>query len=69
MAITLKAARINKGLSREQAAEKFGVSKDTIGNWENGKSYPRADKIKLISSVYDVSYDDIIFLHPNTLKA
>ena len=62
MPITLKAARINKDLTQKQAAEKFGVSKDTIGNWERGKSFPSADKIKLIETEYGIPYDDIIFL-------
>lgn len=62
MAITLKAARINKDLTQKQAAEKFGVSKDTVGNWERGKSFPNADKIKLIEIEYGIPYDDIIFL-------
>ena len=63
MPITLKAARINKDLTQKQAAEKFGVSKNTVGNWERGKSFPSADKIKLIEAEYGIPYDNIIFLH------
>ena len=40
MQITLRAARINAGLSREKAAKLIGVSSYTIANWETGKSYP-----------------------------
>ncbi len=65
MAITLKAARTNKGFTQEQAAKKLGVSKFTIGNWEKGKSYPNANQIKKIESAYDVCYDEIIFLTQN----
>lgn len=62
MAITLKAARTNKNLTQEEAGRDIGVSKYTIGNWEKGKSFPNANQIRRIEQVYDVSYDDIIFL-------
>ena len=64
MTITLKAARVNKGLTQLEASKLLNVSKDTVGNWEKGKSYPNLKNIKEIEKVYDVSYDDLIFL-PN----
>ena len=36
----IKAARIEKKLTQEQVAELLGVSRQTISNWENEKSYP-----------------------------
>ena len=36
----LKNARIEAGLTQEKAAEKIDVSRQTISNWENEKSYP-----------------------------
>ena len=36
----IKAARIEKNLTQEQVAELLGVSRQTISNWENEKSYP-----------------------------
>lgn len=36
----LKNARNENGLTQEQAAELLGVSRQTISNWENNKSYP-----------------------------
>ncbi len=65
MKLSLKAARVNKGLTQKEAAEKIGVTEDTIGNWERGKSYPDALHLKVIEKVYEVSYDDIIFLPRN----
>lgn len=62
MTITLKAARVNKGLTQLEAAKLLNVSKDTVGNWERGKSYPNMKNIKEIEKVYGVSYDDLIFL-------
>ena len=36
----IKAARKNSGLTQEQAAEALDVSRQTLSNWENGKTYP-----------------------------
>ena len=62
MQITLKAARMNKQLTQRDAAARIGVTSDTIGNWERGKSFPDAMQIKRIEEVYKVRYDDLIFL-------
>lgn len=60
--ITLKAARVNKGMTQAEAAKELGVSVDTLGNYENGKSYPDVRILKKIEEVYDVEYDSLIFL-------
>ncbi len=64
MAITLKASRVNKNLTLEQASKKLGVSKDTLSNWERGKTFPSVIQVKKIEELYGVSYNDLIFL-PN----
>lgn len=38
--ITLKAARINANMRQTDAAMEVGVSRDTIRNWETGRSSP-----------------------------
>lgn len=65
MAITLKSARVNKGLTQAKAAEIIGVTADTLSNYERGKSYPDVPIIKKIESAYGVSYSDLIFLPQN----
>lgn len=60
--MTLKAARVNKGYTQEQAAELLEVSKDIVSNWERFITYPDVKDVKKIEKVYDVSYNDIIFL-------
>lgn len=69
MRFTLKAARINAGHTQLEASKLLNVSKDTLGNWERGKSFPNALQIKRIEEVYGIPYDYIIFLPRNTLKA
>lgn len=65
MEMTLKAARVNKGYTQKRAAELIGVTEDTIGNWERGKSYPDALHIRKIQEAYGVRYDNLIFLPRN----
>lgn len=62
MAMTLKSARVNVGLTQAKAAEKIGITVDTLSNYERGKSYPDVPVIQKIEEVYGVSYSDLIFL-------
>ena len=64
---TLKAARVNAGLKQKEVAKKLKVSNKTLSNWENGKAIPKADKIIMICNLYDMEYNDIIFLPQKTL--
>ena len=56
----IKATRIEKTLTEEQAAELLGVSRQTISNWENEKSYPDIISVKQISECYEVSLDYLL---------
>ena len=47
-------ARKNKGLSQEAAAEKLGVSRQTISKWENGQGRPSADSVAKLSEVFGI---------------
>lgn len=63
--MTLKAARVNKELTQKKAADLIGVNVSTLSKWEKGKSYPTNKRIPKILEVYEVSYDEIIFLPAN----
>ena len=62
MKVTLKVARELKGMTQENAAKEIGVSADTLGNYERGKSYPDIPILRKIEKVYGIPYDRIIFL-------
>lgn len=59
---TLKTARELRGLKQSEAAEKIGVSVDTLSNYERGKSYPDIPTLRRIEEVYGLSYNELIFL-------
>lgn len=59
MRITLKAARVNKGMTQAEVANSLNVTKKTVHSWENGKTMPKVDKIEPLCNLYGVTYDDI----------
>ena len=56
----IKEARANAGLTQEQVAEKIMVSRQTISNWENGKSLPDIISIMKLSDLYQISLDELL---------
>ena len=56
----IRKARNEAKLSQEQAAEALGVSRQTISNWENGKSYPDIISVIRMSDLYSVSLDHLL---------
>ena len=59
---TLKTARERKGLTQERAAKLIGISVDTLGNYERGKSYPDIPVLRKIEEIYEIPYEKLIFL-------
>lgn len=51
---------MNMGISQEELAEKVYVSRQTVSNWETEKNYPDIHSILLLSSVFNVSLDQLI---------
>ena len=47
-------------LSQEELAERIYVSRQTISNWENDKSYPDVNSLVLLSETFQISLDKLI---------
>ncbi|HEL6720414.1 TPA: helix-turn-helix transcriptional regulator, partial [Listeria monocytogenes] len=47
-------------LSQEQLADKIFVSRQTVSNWENDKTYPDIQIIVSLSILFNVSLDELI---------
>jgi transcriptional regulator with XRE-family HTH domain len=52
--ISLAAARVNAGMTQEQAAAAMKVSKTTINGWENGKTEPQYSAFKALCALYGI---------------
>lgn len=56
----LKNARTASGLTQENVAEEIQVSRQTISNWENEKSYPDIMSVIKLSALYSISLDELL---------
>lgn len=52
--------REDNNLTQEELAEKYYVTRQTISNWENGKTYPDLETIVKISNDFNVSLDILL---------
>lgn len=64
----LKETRQNAGLKQEDLAKQLGVSRQTISNWENGRSLPDVGSAVKLSNVYNVSLDELLKDEQSVLK-
>mgnify|MGYP002542129331 FL=1 len=58
--VKLKEARIKSGLTQENVAERIQVSRQTISNWENEKSFPDIVNVIKLSDLYNISLDQLL---------
>ena len=56
----LQRSRMDAGLTQEQAAEALDVTRQTVSNWETGKTYPDIKNIVDISNLYHISLDCLL---------
>ncbi|OFI48540.1 hypothetical protein BG261_06490 [Floricoccus tropicus] len=56
----IKEHRARLEISQEQLAEKMYVSRQTISNWENERSYPDVHNLLLLAAIFDVTLDQLV---------
>lgn len=56
----IKGYRKRDNLSQEELAEKMYVSRQSISNWENERSYPDIHNLLMLSAIFDVSLDELV---------
>lgn len=56
----IKKHRQEVQLSQEKLANRVYVSRQTISNWENDKSYPDVNSLVLLSEIFQISLDNLI---------
>jgi len=57
--MSLKAARVNAGYSQEDVAKQIGRGKQTLSNWENGKTKIDAEAFMELCRLYKTRPEDI----------
>ena len=58
--ITLAGARVSAGLKQRELAEKMGVSRESVINWETGKTEMRTPYLILFCNITGFEIDDIL---------
>lgn len=56
----IRKCRTQQSLTQQDAADYLHVTRQTISNWENGKSYPDLNMLLTISDLYHVSVDALL---------
>ena len=56
----LTTLRKQKGLSQDALADKLYVSRQAVYKWESGQTTPDIDKLRVLSSLYNVSIDNLL---------
>lgn len=65
----LKSIRKQAGMSQEQLAEKLGVSRQAVTKWETDAGIPDIENIMAISTLFDISIDELLSNERGTQKA
>ena len=58
---SLRAIRVNKKVTQEEAAKGIGISVETLAKYKKGITYPDIPTLKRIEKYYGVNYNDIDF--------
>lgn len=56
----IKKYRTELSLSQDELAERMFVSRQSISNWENNKTYPDIKSLLLLSGIFSVSLDELV---------
>ena len=56
----IKNYRHKLNISQEELADRIYVSRQTISNWENNKSYPDIHSLLLLSEIFKISLDELV---------
>ena len=62
LTMTIKAARVNAGLTQKEAAEKLGISYQTLGRYENNPGQMPVKMVLDMCDLYHINVDSL-FLH------
>lgn len=66
--ISLAAARVNAGMTQQDVADKMHISKQTIINWEKGKTKLKVAEFEMLARMYNIP-QDYIFVPCNSTKS
>lgn len=60
------ALRKNNNLTQEKIAERLGVSRQTVTNWERGRNAPDVHMLDMICNEFDITMDELLYGNNNS---
>lgn len=57
--ISIAACRANANMNQVEFAQKIGVDRSTVANWETGKTEPNVTQLRKISEISGIPMDFI----------
>lgn len=67
MKVSLKAARINAGMTQQEVCKKMNISNKTLVSWESCETFPKVTQAMDLCDLYGMSIDDVTFLPNDSL--
>ncbi|MDY4739379.1 helix-turn-helix transcriptional regulator [Absicoccus porci] len=64
--MTLKAARVNAGMTQEDLAEAIGVHRQTVAKWEENPQLMSIETANKVCKVLNVKFHQIFFAREST---
>lgn len=64
----IKRQRTRLGLSQEELADRIFVTRQSVSNWENGRTYPDLQSLLRLSDLFGLSLDELIKGDIETMK-
>jgi transcriptional regulator with XRE-family HTH domain len=67
--VRLKELRKKNNMTQEEVAEKIHISRQTLSNWETGKSYPDLQSLLYLCELYNTTLYDLVNQDITTMKS
>lgn len=61
----IKKFRTENGMTQDMLAEKINVTRQTVSSWENGRTQPDIEMLELLSQVFTVGIEELIYGEKN----
>lgn len=61
----IKKFRTENGMTQDALAEKINVTRQTVSSWENGRTQPDIEMLELLSQVFSIGIEELIYGEKN----
>lgn len=63
----IRRLRLAKRITQARLADRLGVSKQSVSNWENNNIQPSVELLEKLADYFAVSTDTLLDRHPDTV--